>query len=148
MQKTCSASGGDEILAAQISVDPQNAAIFDTYTQWEASAQSDTASPPRLDVTGLSTQTIWSVVAGAGDVELAKREADLKNAYEYITTHPRIHKTKCALTIGSDWGDMNLLTPSAYINVDEGTILPEGAYWSSTKIGWRDLARPRTVTLQ
>lgn len=139
MQKTCTASGKDSELANQINREPQSEDVYDTYVEWAGPLQDGS-----IDVTRFSLDNIWSALDGVQDPDLKSRAEDVRAAYEWITTHPRIYKSPCRLEIQSDWGDMNLLTPSAWIDIAPETTLPEGAYWSSTKIGWRDPANPRT----
>lgn len=120
-----------------MSENPQAQNIHDTYTKWANTTLAD-IGPSRV-----KTVPLWSIVGKAKDAALRARAADLEAAYQYITTHPRYHRTECRLEINSDWGDLSLLTPSAYIEFEDDSEAPEGTYWSSTKIGWRDTASPR-----
>lgn len=136
MQGLCSVSGGHQGLADQIGQDPHDYEVLDKYEKWLESSNLG------ANITGFQTLPIWVLISGADDAKLARRAEDLEKAYEYFVEHPQKHVSKCRLTISSDWGDLNLLTPSAFIEIDPFLDLPNGTYHSSTKIGWQSPESP------
>jgi hypothetical protein len=57
-------------------------------------------------------------MSASTDKEVSSRARDVENAYLWIVSHPSRHLTKCRLDIYSDWGEIRLLTPSAFIRQD------------------------------
>ena len=133
-QRSIGCDGGDPKLAAKIRADVQADDVYKTFEAWTASAEAGSK------VTGFTTVALWVVLSGALDDELAARAGDLQLAYNHILQNPQKHVTECTLIVGSDWGSLNLLVPSAYINLSNDNIanLPGGTYYSSTKIGWEN----------
>ena len=136
VQELCTVSGGDEKLAAPIEQYPQGESSLNVYTKWLNDAGM------KANITGFQTLPIWVLMTGADDARLAQRAEDFRTAYTYFVTHPQKHVTKCRLTVNSDWGDMNLLTPSAYIQFEDSIEPPNGTYYSSTKVGWQSPETP------
>ena len=66
----------------------------------------------------MQTTALWDVMRASPDTEVSNRARDVENAYLWIVSHPSRHLTKCRLDIYSDWGEIRLLTPSAFIRQD------------------------------
>ncbi|KAL8998631.1 MAG: hypothetical protein Q9169_002382 [Polycauliona sp. 2 TL-2023] len=128
VQKTYSVRGGDEKLATKLDANIYDAGVFKTYEAWV----NTTGPNPRLH--SFQTMTLWSLVSAANDSKVADRARDLELAYNWIVENPKQHVTKGVLTIASDWGEMDLLTPSAFLTKGEG--VPEGVFLSKNKIQW------------
>ncbi|KAI0054343.1 hypothetical protein BV25DRAFT_915611 [Artomyces pyxidatus] len=132
MQKSVSCFGGDPAIAGQLATEPQADAVYQRFTDWSKTARN---TP---DVMSLALMEMWNIMSLASDPEVSARANDIQNAFKWITAHPRTHRTKCRLSISSDWGEIGLLTPSAFIlNDPEGAVLPTGiAVFNGTKIRW------------
>ena len=143
VQKTSSCLGGDPKLASPLDSDPTSESIFKTFQQWVETAGT------RPNIMSFQTMTIWDLMNSANDSEVASRAADVQDAYQFIVENPEQHQTKARLVITSDWGEIGLLTPSAFIAPDpEHPATPE-AFFSSTKITWTSNgASQRDVTIE
>ncbi|KAI0055779.1 hypothetical protein BV25DRAFT_1723621 [Artomyces pyxidatus] len=132
MQKTVSCSGGDPAIAEKILALPQDDNVYQWFSDWSKTARN---TP---DVVSLSLTEIWTVMAQVLDSEVNALADDVQNAFKWIVANPRKHRTKCRLSISSDWGQIGLLTPSAFIRPDpEGVALPAGMKeFNETKILW------------
>lgn len=73
----------------------------------------------------------WAV-----DADVARRGPDVDKAYQWIVENPEEHLTTARLTITSNWGEIGILTPSAYLIQDPQNPLPPGAAISTTKVTW------------
>ncbi|KAI0055085.1 hypothetical protein BV25DRAFT_1922113 [Artomyces pyxidatus] len=132
MQKTVSCFGGDPAIAGQLATQPQDEHVFTRFTTWANTARN---TP---DVMSLSLMEIWNLMSMASDSEVRDRADDIQSAFAWIVAHPRTHRTKCRFTVSSDWGEIGLLTPSAFILHDhEGPKLPDDVQvFNETKIRW------------
>ncbi|KAI0055777.1 hypothetical protein BV25DRAFT_1921516 [Artomyces pyxidatus] len=132
MQKTVSCFGGDSAAAGKLTTQPQDDNVYTWFTDWSKTARD------RPDVTSLSLMEIWNIMALAADPGVSARSGDVQTAFQWIVTHPRTHRTKCRLSISSDWGEIGLLTPSAFIvNDPEGAVLPTNIQvFNGTKVRW------------
>ena len=130
VQKTSSCMGGDPDLSATISSNPEAESVFDTFQSWVASADM------KPNVMSFSTMTLWDLMAAANDSAVARRARDVYKAYEWIVEHPEQHLTRARMVITSDWGEVGLLTPSAYIVRDENQTELPGLSISRTKVTW------------
>ena len=75
-------------------------------------------------------------MSAASSSKITDRVADVENAFKWIVSHPAQHKTKCRFIINSDWGEIGLLTPSAFIEEDPDSKPSTEFVLSSTKISW------------
>ncbi|KAK7688953.1 hypothetical protein QCA50_007644 [Cerrena zonata] len=131
MQKTCSCFGGDTSLASTINSNPMQDDIYTQFTKWVATSRE---SP---DVMSFSLIEIWTLMNAAVDQDLVKRAIDVQHAYEWIVQNPRKHWTKCRFVINSDWAEVGLLTPSAFIMEDpDSKPSPNNLVFTTTKIQW------------
>lgn len=131
VQKTSSCMGGDPDLSASISSDPQAKSVFDTYQSWVASADK---KPSVMNFS--TTMTLWDLMAAANSPALARRARDVYRAYKWIVGNPEQHLTRARLVITSNWGEVGILTPSAYVIKDESQPDLPGLSISRTKVTW------------
>lgn len=82
------------------------------------------------------SEALWDIMNSAADPLLASRGTDVYKAYQYIVEHPEQHFTRARMVITSDWGEVGLLTPSAYIVRDPLGENPDTTFLESTKISW------------
>lgn len=73
---------------------------------------------------------------GTANPDLAQAATQLSQAYTYLVGNPQLHRTKCRLVISSSCGQLDLLTPAAFIKQDPKGSSPPGAFWESTKVGF------------
>ena len=130
VQKTSSCFGGDPKLANNLSADPASSSVFETFSAWSQSADH------RPNVMSLQTTTLWDTMNAANSSELASRGPDVSVAYDWIVRNPDTHQTQVRVTITSNWGQIDLLTPSAYIEENPQSPLPPNAFLSRTKVSW------------
>ncbi|RYP41090.1 hypothetical protein DL767_001251 [Monosporascus sp. MG133] len=132
MQQTCSCIGGDATLAtAIISGATGDDDVYQKFQEWVKTRQQHPS------IISIQTVTLWDVMSTSPDPEVSRRSRDVENAYLWIVSHPRRHRTKCRLTINSDWGEIGLLTPSAFILSDpDSPVQHPNVSISSTKIHW------------
>ena len=130
VQKTSSCLGGDPRLASPLGSDPSSDSVFETFKEWVNTTHT------RPNVMSFQTMTLWDLMSGANDSEVAARGTDVQDAFSWIVENPEEHQTKARLTITSDWGEIGLLTPSAFILRDPAHPPPTEAFFSSTKITW------------
>ncbi len=128
--KKCSCLGGNQTLRASIGSNPSADGVYQTYLEWVESANTD----PK--VVGFKTQPLWEVLFESKDTELNRREADVRKAYSWIVENPKVHLTSVRLSITSDWGEIALQTPSAFIVRNESAPIVEGSFFSPTKVTW------------
>lgn len=79
---------------------------------------------------------LWQLMSAANDSKVARRQRDVQMAYNWIVENPKQHITKATLTITSDWGAIDLLTPSAFFARDPLRPDKTGAFFSKNKIEW------------
>lgn len=85
----------------------------------------------------MQTMSLWELMTAAMDDDLNNRAGDIESAFTWIVANPATHQTKCSLTINSDWGEIGLLTPSAFILPDPANPPPtDNITFSKTKIVW------------
>lgn len=130
VQKASSCLGGDPELASPLDSDPSSDGVFETFKQWVNTTHT------RPNLMSFQTMTLWDLMSGANDSEVAARGTDVQDAFSWIVENPEEHQTKARLTITSDWGEIGLLTPSAFILRDPAHSAPVEAFFSSTKITW------------
>ncbi|KAL8919688.1 MAG: hypothetical protein Q9208_006641 [Pyrenodesmia sp. 3 TL-2023] len=131
VQKTCSCQGGDPDLGNFLGGNPGGGDNpFETFEEWVKTADT------RPMVMSFETAPLWDMVSAANDSELAVRSPDLKKAYSWIVENPEQHLTPARLSITSDWGEIGILTPSAYIVKDPKQGPVPGAQVGTTKITW------------
>lgn len=145
VQQTCSCNGGNTTLATAINTDPAAKGIYQTFLNWSQSIQL------LPDVTGFHSETLWSIMAFAKDEVVASYSTHVENAYDYLVSNPQIHKTACRMIVSSDWGEIALLSPSAYIEANPRNPAPPGTILTATKVvrnsagGGTDVGRFVTV---
>ena len=130
VQKTVSCLGGDASLASHIDSDPSAEGIFDTFRDWVKTSQT------RPNIMAFQTEAIWDLMASANDSALASRWLDVFNAYQWVVENPEQHRTAARISITSNWGEIGLLTPSAYIMPDPQQPYAPEIQMSTTKITW------------
>ena len=90
------------------------------------------------DVTSFSTIALWDLMYMVSDRAVLSRWTDVQDAYEYLAKHPQVHRTACRLIIDSDWGEIGLLTPGAFIEPVPGTSYdPTTTSLTRTKVYFR-----------
>ncbi|KAL8671944.1 MAG: hypothetical protein Q9168_003570 [Polycauliona sp. 1 TL-2023] len=133
VQKTYSIRGGDAKLGAQLDANIYNESIYNTYSKWVQT----TGQNPKLH--SFQTIPLWDLVSVAKNDVLAKRAVNLEKAYNWIVENPKQHLTQGLLTIQSDWGELDLLSPSAFLT--RGTDPPRDVFYSKNKIQWDSRGR-------
>lgn len=93
MQKTSSIVGGNIDLATQLAADP---AQFDRFVEWTKTTK-EVSSPVTMDVIEL-----WLLMKDASKSELRELAPMVKDAYNYIVTHPQPYETLVSFDIQSD----------------------------------------------
>ena len=134
--------GGDEKIASYLSNRPEAADVPDKLAKWVDSA---TNSPIMI---GVGTKSLAVIISDFDDRNVASYGKDLRDAYTYVAGHPKVHRTKVRMVINSDWGEVELLTPSAFIEEDPAFAMqkPPGFQMSSTKVAWfGDVRRDETI---
>ena len=131
MQKTCSCQGGDPSIAGKIASNPEDTGVYAAFQSWISSSRT------LPDVMSMQTMALWDLMSAAISPEIYNRAADVQAAFQWIVEHPAVHETKCRFVINSDWGEIGLLTPSAFIIPDPNSPPPtDNIIFSSTKITW------------
>jgi len=84
--------------------------------------------------------TLWDLMSASDEPAVSSRSLDVQRAYEWIGANPQEHRTKCRFVINSDWGEIGLLTPSAFIMEDPDSPIDPSVkanlILSSTRITW------------
>ena len=135
VQKTVTCKGGDEKLAANLQSNIYDPNVFKTYTSWAKTMGEN----PRLH--SFQTMPLWQLISAANDSKVSGRVHDVESAYNWIVENPKQHITKATLTISSDWGTIDLLTPSAFFVNDPARPDTNGAFFSKNKIEWNSRGR-------
>ncbi|KAI4186371.1 MAG: hypothetical protein L6R41_003527 [Letrouitia leprolyta] len=130
VQKLSSCFGGDPDLSVSLAANPAADAVYQTFLKWSQTADR---SP---NVMSFQSEALWDIMNSAADPLLASRGTDVYKAYQYIVEHPEQHFTRARMVITSDWGEVGLLTPSAYIVRDPLGENPDTTFLESTKISW------------
>ncbi|CAL8582343.1 hypothetical protein XPA_008010 [Xanthoria parietina] len=130
VQKTVTVKGGDEQIAASLQSNLYDKTVFNKYTAWANS----TGQNPRLH--SFQTMPLWDLISGATDDAVAGRARDVEMAYNWIVENPKQHITQGTLTIASDWGVLDLLTPSAFFMRDPSSTKQTDVFFSGNKIAW------------
>ncbi|KAG8534402.1 uncharacterized protein KY384_001247 [Bacidia gigantensis] len=143
-QKSVGCHGGDQVLAGKIMGDPTGPDVGDNYKAWLDTTRE------RPDLTGIGVDSLDLVLLASLDPELMSRAADVKNAFQYLTKHPKTHRTNCTMIVNSDWGAISLLSPSATVEeVQGGQVPPDVTAFGETKLSWYSTAGTgRTVENQ
>ncbi|KAI4193184.1 MAG: hypothetical protein LQ350_008433 [Teloschistes chrysophthalmus] len=138
VMKSSSCLGGDPKLSANIGSNPSSDGIFETFQTWVKTADTN----PKI----MSFQTIalWDLMSAARSDVLAKRAPDIAKAYQWIVENPEQHLTKARMVISSDWGEVGISTPSAYILKDPSQPDIPGLLYSATKVSWTANGGPPT----
>ena len=111
-----SVTGGDPILKAQLETRPNDPEINDTLTAWLASAVGS------ADVVSFGTANLWDLMNDDRVPEAQQKWLDINSAFLYLANNPETHITTCRLVINSDWGEVTLYTPNAYIQADPSVV--------------------------
>ncbi|KAL8939667.1 MAG: hypothetical protein Q9216_003243, partial [Gyalolechia sp. 2 TL-2023] len=130
VQRSSSCFGGDPDLSVSLGANPAADGVYDTFLKWSATADR---SP---NVMSFQSEPLWDIMNSAIDPVLAARGPDVQKAYQWIVEHPDQHFTKVRMVITSDWGELGLLSPSAYIVADPLAQNPELTNIESTKVMW------------
>ena len=94
MQKLITVTGGDQVLAANIVVDPTD---YSMYENWTKTIQQ------RMSLLGLVVTEIWSLMRSSLDQELNNASNYVEEAFRYILANPKVYKTAVSLDVQSDW---------------------------------------------
>lgn len=130
VQKTCSCQGGDPKKAVAVSASPNDEAVYQHYQDW---VRTTDESP---NVMSMQTVALWDVLGVAADPELVAFAPSAEDVFKYIVAHPALHMTKCRFVINSDWAEIGLLTPSAFIRQDPDSPPGRRFLVSTTKVSW------------
>ncbi|MCJ1292858.1 hypothetical protein MMC34_004411 [Xylographa carneopallida] len=131
VQKSCDCFGGDPALALEIACAPENGDVYKYFTDWNKTAVN------QPNVMSMETMAIWELMSLAADPKVYKRVDDFSNAYKWISSNPGVYITKCRFTINSDWGEIGLLTPSAFIEKDPASPPPtDNVNFQTTKVSF------------
>ncbi|KAL8951509.1 MAG: hypothetical protein Q9222_002512 [Ikaeria aurantiellina] len=142
-QKTFSCKGGDAKLAASLASNIYDTSVFKTFSSWAETSGDN----PKLH--SFQTMTLWDLMAAANDSNVARRVRDVETAFNWIVENPKMHVAKAKLTIQSDWGEIDLLTPSAYFVKDDTRPAPAGeTFFSKNKISWTSPGGARTQEIE
>jgi MAC/Perforin domain len=109
MGKSCSCVGGDSTFASTLTADLSAANVFDTFKSWIGSS---TTHPATISY---RISSLVEVIQQVADADVAKRAVDVENAFNWLVNHHEEYRTKCRFVIESDWGEVALTTPLAYI---------------------------------
>ena len=94
MQRLVSIQGGDMKLAASLGADPTQ---MDVYKQWAES----TATYSNL--CNFHVVELWSLLRDAASKDLRDVADTVQDAYQFMTGHTSIYRTRITMTIESDW---------------------------------------------
>lgn len=145
MGRICSCRGGNETEALLIEAKPESDDIKDHRSKW---LETINANP---NVITLSVQTLWEVMSEGG-AELKKCALEVEKAFNWICSNPQVHQTHCRFTVSSDWGEIALLNPSAFIKQEPKSPPPtNNVNFTSTKISFgkeQSHKFERTVTIE
>ncbi|KAL9051783.1 MAG: hypothetical protein Q9206_004569, partial [Seirophora lacunosa] len=130
LQKLSSCRGGDPKLSARLSANPGAIDVWETFKKWANSA--DTVP----NVMSFQTTLLSDIITNAANDQLAAYGVQVQRAYDYLVENPVHHLTLARMSITSDWGEIGLLTPSAYIRKTEGQADVDGLVYSTTKVTW------------
>ncbi|EEP80471.1 predicted protein [Uncinocarpus reesii 1704] len=131
VQKNCSCQGGDTSIGTKIASDPTTTDVYTSYASWTKSSQTTPG------VMTMQTMSLWELMTAAMDDTLNLRAGDVEKAFSWIVENPATHHTKCTLIVNSDWGEVGLLNPSAFIIPDPDNPPPtDKTIFSRTKIRW------------
>ena len=99
---------------------------------------------------GVEIRSLSAVISDFDDANMRSYSKDLDAAYQYIVKNPEIHRTKVRMIINSDWGEVELLSPSAFIEEDPdfAKSKPPGYRISSTKVAWYGDIHARDTTIE
>lgn len=130
-QRTCSCQGGDPSLATLFVSSPESKDVYTTFQSWVATSRE------LPDVMSFQIMTLWDLMSAAISPDVYNRAPDIQAAFQWVTAHPALHQTKCRFVVSSDWGEVGLLTPSAFIIPDPESPPPtDNVVFSSTKISF------------
>ncbi|OAX36797.1 hypothetical protein K503DRAFT_772164 [Rhizopogon vinicolor AM-OR11-026] len=128
MQKTVSVIGGDPELNKVLTADPTK---YDVFVKWAATVAKESS------LGSFNVVEIWNLMRDASTKDLRDRSDMVKEAYDYIVSHPQPYQTAISLDIQSDWAEFNLLSPSATIIADTKNPWPaNNTVASGTRVQW------------
>ncbi|KAG8215623.1 hypothetical protein J3R82DRAFT_7492 [Butyriboletus roseoflavus] len=128
LQRIVTAVGGNAQLSSSLTADPTN---WETYSKWSDSVY--TSIPTHIS---FHTNSIWSLMSGSSHNILKSYAEELNRGFTWILTHPRVFKTAVIFDIQSDWGEFNLLTPSALILRDDANSFPPDTIANPSRVQW------------
>jgi hypothetical protein len=117
-------------LASKIEGNPAGDATSTNREEWIKSAGT------LPDVSGFQVQAIWEVFHASKTEKIRNLMDDVHDAFNWFCSNPVHHRTVCAFTVESDWGEFALLSPSAKITAIPGKEIPKDVELSSTKVHW------------
>ncbi|OJA12170.1 hypothetical protein AZE42_05960 [Rhizopogon vesiculosus] len=128
MQKTVSVIGGDPELNKVLTADPTK---YDVFVNWAGTVAKESS------LGSFNVVEIWNLMRDASTKNLRDRSDMVKEAYDYIVSHPQPYQTAISLDIQSDWAEFNLLSPSATIVEDTKNPWPaSNTVASGTRVQW------------
>ncbi|KAL8830710.1 MAG: hypothetical protein Q9170_005617, partial [Blastenia crenularia] len=142
VQKVYTCRGGDALLGTKLNSNIYDKNVFEIFTKWANTSSKN----PMLH--SFQTMPLWDIINSANDSGVARRWRDVEAAYNWIVENPKIHVTKATLTISSDWGVIDLLTPSAYFIKDKARPVPEGIFFSQNKVGYLGGTGPKIKEIE
>lgn len=113
---TISATGGDPTLRDRLETHANDPGVNDTFDAWLASA------PGSSDVVSFGMANLWDLMNDDRVPEAQQKWLDINSAFLYLANNPQTHITSCRLVINSDWGEVSLYTPNAYIQADPSVV--------------------------
>ncbi|KAI4144623.1 MAG: hypothetical protein LQ341_002621, partial [Variospora aurantia] len=81
-------------------------------------------------------ESLRNLINGVVEQELAARSPDVQKAYNWLVENSEQHLAQARMVITSDWEDVGLLTPCAYIMKDPRQSDMLGLSYSTIKITW------------
>jgi len=90
-------------------------------------------------------QPLWGILGASPNAAVRAWEMPVQTAYEWIVANPQVHYTKARLTINSDWGEIGILTPSAFILPDKASPISDPVVLNNN-LNFSTLQNPNSVT--
>ena len=125
-----SCKGGSNVICEQLVANPGSNSSYELYSAWAQSSQQEP------DATTFSTVELWALMRGCQNAKIKDRAEEFEMAYRWLANNPNVHRTKCSLEIEADWGELQILSPSATIEQDDLGKAPEGTLFESSSVKW------------
>lgn len=111
-----SCTGGDPRLRDRLETHAGDPEINNTLSAWLDSA------PGSSDLVTIGTENLWDLMNDDRAPAAQNRWLDVNKAFLYLANNPQIHVTSCRMIINSDWGEISLYSPNAYIEADPSVV--------------------------